>query len=362
VSAAVIERIDCRVYDFPTPEPEADGTLEWTSTTAVVVTLESGGATGLGWTYSAGAAAEIVIGKLAEVVHHRPVDELPGGWRDMRRACRNLESRGLVMQAVSAVDMAWWDLRARLLGVSLPALFGRCRARARVYGSGGFTTMDDRQLEQQVAGWRAAGCSAMKIKIGQSWGSAIDRDMARVRALRSFAGDDVELMVDANGAYSPGQARRVGSFLDDMGVTWFEEPVSSEDVAGLRVVRAAVRCDVAAGEYISDPAGTALLVDAVDCLQLDATRCGGFTGFLQGAAVAAAHNREVSAHCAPSLHAAVTSSVINLRNIEWFADHARLEPELVDGAPEVHDGHIAVADDVLGHGMSLRPEADRYLA
>lgn len=362
MSGAVIERIDCRVYDFPTPEPEADGTLEWSSTTAVTVALSCDGVTGLGWTYSSGAAADVVVGKLSDVIRNRPVDQLPGGWRDMRRACRNLESRGLAMQAVSAVDMAWWDLRARLLGVSLPTLFGRCRASVPVYGSGGFTTMDDRQLEQQVAGWRAAGCTAMKIKIGQSWGHAINRDLSRVRALRSFAGDDVDLMVDANGAYSPGQARRVGAFLDDMGVTWFEEPVSSEDVAGLRVVRDAVRCDVAAGEYISDPAATRRLVDAVDCLQLDATRCGGFSGFLQGAAVAAAHNREVSAHCAPSLHAAITTALPNLRNIEWFADHARLEPELVDGAPEVRDGRIGIGDDVLGHGMTLRPEADRFLA
>lgn len=354
---APISGIRTAVYTFPTPEPEADGTLRWDSTTAVAVTLEAGGMTGLGWTYSSPAAATVIHDKLADAVRDRNALDVAAGWAAMRRACRNLGTKGLVMQAISAVDIAWWDLKARLLDVPLAALMGRCRGDVPIYGSGGFTTLTDTQLAEQVHWWRSAGCSAMKIKIGEAWGTRPDRDLARVARLRELAGGDVDLMVDANGAYRTGQARRIGAALDDLGVTWFEEPVSSDDTAGLASLRAALRCDVTAGEYAADLFDVTALVPVVDCLQLDATRCGGYTGWLQAAAIAQAHNLPVSAHCAPSLHAVVAAAVTNLRHVEWFADHARLEPQLVEGAPTVSGGALHPDTDRPGHGMSLSARA-----
>ena len=360
--APTISRLTTATYKFPTPEPEADGTLKWDSTTAVTVTLEAGGRTGLGWTYSGSGAAAVIGEKLAGVLHERDAFDIAGGWEEMRRACRNLGSKGLVMQAISAVDTAWWDLKARLLDVPLIRLMGRCRDEVPIYGSGGFTTLSEAELRKQVEWWHSVGCDAMKIKIGESWGSCVARDLARVRQLREFAGDRVALMVDANGGYSVGQARRVGAVLDDLGVSWFEEPVSSDDVDGLAVLRAALRCDVAAGEYASDVYEMRALAPVVDCLQLDATRCGGYTGFLRGAALAQAHNLQVSAHCAPSLHACVSAAVPNLRHVEWFADHARLEPLLLDGIPDVRDGALHLSEDRPGHGMTLASRAADWAA
>lgn len=354
-----ISDVRAAVYTFPTPEPEADGTLRWQATTAVVVEVGGGGQTGLGWTYSTGAAAQLIREHLVGAVTGRAVEAIPECFERMHRACRNLGGKGLVMQAISAVDIALWDLAARLRNVPVTALLGRARDRVAVYGSGGFTTLTDEQLHEQVTGWAAAGCGLMKIKIAESWGSCVVRDLERVRLLRAYAGDDVRLMVDANGGYTRGQARRVGAVLDELGVVWFEEPVSSDDVQGLAILRDALRCDVTAGEYASDGYDARALCGAVDCLQLDATRCGGYTGFVRGAAIAAAHNLEVSGHCAPALHAPVAAAVPNLRHIEWFADHARLEPLLVDGVPEVRDGALVVAPD-LGHGLRLRPEARQY--
>jgi L-alanine-DL-glutamate epimerase-like enolase superfamily enzyme len=277
----------------------------------------------------------------------------------MHRAGRNLGTRGLFAQALSAVDIALWDLKARLLDIPLAALFGRVRDRVPVYGSGGFTTFDDAQLAEQVAGWRAAGCTAMKIKIGESWGTAVARDLRRVRRFRELAGDDAELMVDANGGYTPGQARRVGAALDELGVGWFEEPLSSDDTAGLGLLRTVLRCDVAAGEYVADEREAARLTPVVDCLQLDVTRCGGYTGWLRCAALAVAAGLRVSGHCAPALHAPVAASLPELRHLEWFADHARLEPLLADGVPEVTGGALQLRD-APGHGMTLRTEAQRW--
>jgi L-alanine-DL-glutamate epimerase-like enolase superfamily enzyme len=353
-----IERVSTAVHTFPTPEPEADGTLEWSSTVAVTVTVGAGGTTGLGWTYSSPAAAAVIEHHLADAVRGRDAADIDGGWSAMHRACRNLGTKGLVMQAISAVDMAWWDLKARLLDVSLVTLFGRCRDDVPIYGSGGFTTLSDDQLAEQVGWWKSVGATSMKIKIGESWGQRIDRDLARVAQLRELAGDGVELMVDANGGYSVGEAVRVGAALDDLGVVWFEEPVSSDDTEGLGVVRAALRCDVTAGEYAADVYEMRALLPAVDCIQLDATRCGGYTGWLRGAALAQSHNLQVSAHCAPSLHAHVCAAVPNLRHVEWFADHARLEPELVDGIPPVHDGALHPDPSRPGNGMTLRRKGD----
>jgi L-alanine-DL-glutamate epimerase-like enolase superfamily enzyme len=167
-------------------------------------------------------------------------------------------------------------------------------------------------------------------------------------------------MADANGGYSVGQARRVGHQLDELGVVWFEEPVSSDDLEGLASVRAAVRCDVAAGEYAADLYDARALLAVVDCLQLDATRCGGYTGWLRGAALAEGHNQQVSAHCAPSVHAPVAAAVANLRHVEWFADHARLEPLLLDGVPEARGGALHLDTAMPGHGMSLRGDAEKW--
>jgi L-alanine-DL-glutamate epimerase-like enolase superfamily enzyme len=358
--APCIDAVSTATYEFPTPEPEADGTLTWSATTAVTVTLHAGDRTGLGWTYSSPAAASVVEHHLAGVVQGYDAFDIPGGWQAMRRACRNLGTKGLVMQAISAVDMAWWDLKARLLDTSLVRLFGQGRRDVPIYGSGGFTTYNDRQLAEQVDWWHGVGATAMKIKIGQDRGGNVPRDLARVARLRRLAGDGVALMVDANGGYTGAQARRVGAELDALGVIWFEEPVSSDDLTGLGVVRNAVRCDVAAGEYAADDYDAQALVPVVDCLQLDVTRCGGFTGWLSAAAVAQAHNLDVSGHCAPSLHAQVAAAAPNLRHVEWFVDHARLEPQLVEGAPIVRDGALHVDADRPGHGMSLSARADAH--
>ncbi|HEY7052524.1 MAG TPA: enolase C-terminal domain-like protein [Mycobacterium sp.] len=360
MSTPRIERVDVDVYRFDTEEPEADGTLQWDATTAVVTHVHSGGATGLGWTYSSSAAAAVIRDELTKVLIGRDPFDGRGAWDAMHRHCRNFGTRGLVMQALSAVDVALWDLKARLCEKPLTELLGQARSAAPIYGSGGFTTLNEDQLAEQVESWRGDGCKSMKIKIGESWGANMPRDLARVNQLRELAGDDVELMVDANGGYSLAQARRAGAMLDDLGVVWFEEPVSSDDLEGLRVVRGAVRCDVAAGEYVADVYDARHLAPVVDCLQLDATRCGGYTGWLAGAAIAASHNLQVSAHCAPALHAPVATCITNLRHMEYFIDHTRLEPKLLDGLAQAADGVLTPNTDRPGHGMAIAATAAEY--
>ncbi len=157
---------------------------------------------------------------------------------------------------------------------------------------------------------------------------------------------------------------RVGRRLtDDHGVVWFEEPVSSDDLAGLREVRDAVTADVAAGEYGYDESYFARMIDAdaVDCLQVDVTRCGGYTSWLRAAALAKSRNLDVSAHCAPNLHAPVAVAIPNIRHIEYFHDHYRLDRLLFDGTSEPHHGALAPNDGRPGHGLAPRePQAEQY--
>jgi L-alanine-DL-glutamate epimerase-like enolase superfamily enzyme len=349
--------LEAAVYVVPTDAPEADGTLSWDKTTMVLVTARAGGEQGLGWSYAAGAAASVVTELLAPVVTGRSAFDIPGSNEAMVRALRNVGRPGIGATALSAADIALWDLKGKLLGRAVADLAGRARADVPVYGSGGFTSYDDKQTREQLSGWvEQDRIPRVKIKIGESWGRAERRDLARVALAREVIGPDVDLYVDANGGYSAGQAVRMARRMDEFGVTWFEEPVSSQDLAGLAVVRRQVLPDVAAGEYSWSPADSQRLLDAgaVDCLQLDVTRCGGVTGFLAGAALAAAHNVQVSGHCAPNLHAQVGAAVPNLRHVEYFHDHQRIERMFFDGALDPDGGRLVPDAGRPGLGLTLR--------
>jgi L-alanine-DL-glutamate epimerase-like enolase superfamily enzyme len=358
-----IRDVAAEVYVIPTDAPEADGTLAWDKTTLVLVTVQAGDQEGTGWTYAAGAAASVVTDVLAGAVRGRSALDIPGASEAMAREGRYIGRPGVAATAISAVDVAMWDLKARLLGLPVTDLLGRARQHVPVYGSGGFTSYDDQQTRDQLAGWLADGIGRVKIKIGESWGGSEQRDLARVALAREVIGPDRELYVDANGGYTVGQAVRVGRRLADHGVTWFEEPVSSQDLVGLAAVRRQITADVAAGEYSWSLADSAALINAgaVDCLQLDVTRCGGITEFVRGAALAAAHNLQVSAHCCPSLHAHVGAAVPNLRHVEYFHDHQRIEQMLFDGAPKPESGELTPDPTAPGLGLRLRAaDAERF--
>ncbi len=363
---AVVSDVEATAYTVPTDQPEADGTIAWDETTIVVVQVHAEGLTGTGWTYGSAVIAPLVEETLAPVVLGSDAMANVATWSAMVRALRNVGRPGLAGMALSALDCALWDLKARLLGLPLHRLLGAHRSGVPVYGSGGFTTYGEDRLDRQLRGWvDDLGLRRVKIKIGESWGSCVERDLDRVRQARAVVGTDVELFVDANGGYTVAQAARVGHALDDLGVLWFEEPVSSDDLAGMGVVRRAVLADVAAGEYGDSLDYFRALCEAqvVDCVQVDVTRCGGITELLRVAAVAAADHLEVSGHCAPHQHAGVLAAVPNLRHLEYFHDHVRIERLFFDGIRAPVGGELPLSSELPGNGLSFRPDrADRYRA
>jgi L-alanine-DL-glutamate epimerase-like enolase superfamily enzyme len=362
-AAAPITRITADAYTIPTDAPEADGTFEWNSTTLVVAEVEAAGVTGLGYTYSDACTATLIQHALADVLTGEDASQVRRLWLRMQRRVRNLGREGIAATAISALDCALWDLHAKRLCVPLAKLLGQARDRVPVYGSGGFTTYTDAQMREQLTRWvHDDGCRWVKIKIG----SEPQRDPARVRCARDAIGDSAGLFVDANGAYDRKTALRFAARFAEQHVQWFEEPVSSDDLAGLNAMRCSAPpgMDIAAGEYgyTLDYFRRMLEENAVDVLQADASRCGGITGFIEAAHAAAAFHVPLSAHCAPALHLHVAAAVPGLEHQEWFHDHARIESMLFDGAPRVADGSIAPDLSRPGCGLEFKRQDARRFA
>ncbi|WP_433544927.1 enolase C-terminal domain-like protein [Streptomyces sp. CA-294286] len=360
-----LEQLEVSSYSVPTDGPEADGTLAWEATPVVVVEARAQGSVhGTGWTYGPAAVGTLITQDLAPLLLGSEVLDIPAAHDSMSRAVRDYGRPGLTSAAISAVDLALWDLKARLLGLPLARLLGAVRDEVPVYGSGGFTTYHDTHLASQLAGWvHGQGIERVKIRIGEAWGRAAVRDLDRVRLAREVIGLQADLYVDASGGYTRKQAVRIGRPLAEHGVGWFEEPVPGEDLAGLRVVRDAVVQDVASGGRGGDLAAFARLVTegAVDCLVLDATRCGGVTDFVRAAGVAQAHGLEVSTRGAPHVHAQLGTVVPNLRHVEWFHDHVRVESMFFDGVLDPRGGVVRIDRSAPGHGLTLRhEEAEPY--
>lgn len=356
-----IEKIAVSCYTIPTETPESDGTLAWDKTTLVLVEASADRRTGLGYSYADVATGKLVESLLAGVVKGASAFDIPAAHTAMVQKIRNLGRPGISSMAISAVDNALWDLKAKLLDISLLDLLGAARDRASIYGSGGFTSYSIDRLQEQLSGWAAEGIKMVKMKIGTD----PEADAGRVRAAREAIGPDVGLFVDANGAYTRKQALAQAERFAEFDVRWFEEPVSSDDLEGLRLLRdrAPAGMDIAAGEYGYDACyfQRMLAAGAVDVLQADATRCAGITGFLQAGAMCDAAGLPFSFHCAPALHAAAACAAPSFRVGEYFFDHARIERMLFDGAPQPVGGALAPDRSRPGLGLEFkRADAARF--
>jgi L-alanine-DL-glutamate epimerase-like enolase superfamily enzyme len=345
-----------RVYTVPTDAPEADGTYAWDSTTMVLVSIGAGGKNGIGYTYADPATGKLAQTLLEKVVEGRDVLNHGAILQAMLHHVRNLGETGITSMAISAIDNALWDLRARLLDISLVSMLGAVREGIPVYGSGGFTSYSDTQLRNQLGGWAADGMAMVKMKVG----THPEDDARRVAVARSAIELDTELFVDANGAYTMTQALQLAHEFSKHGVRWFEEPVSSDNLVGLGEVRARapLGMDIAAGEYgyTAWYFARMLQAKAVTVLQADATRCGGISGFLDVAALCWAENIPLSSHCGPSMHLHVCCAVPRAIHMEYFHDHVRIEQMFFDGFCEPRSGIMSPDRGRPGMGLTLKEQ------
>jgi L-alanine-DL-glutamate epimerase-like enolase superfamily enzyme len=359
-----VKDLQVSVYTVPTDLPEADGTIQWHSTTMVLVEATSdSGHRGLGYSYASPAAATLIRDLLREMVLRRDVEDIRGIWQAMVDAVRNVGRAGIAATAISAIDTALWDLRAQIHQQPLFLMLGARRREVPIYGSGGFTTYTVPQLQEQLGGWAQQGIPRVKMKLATDWGTKPKEDVARVKAARQAIGSTTELFVDANGGYTVKQAIDQAAEFAEHGVSYFEEPVSSDHLDQLRFVREHVSMDVAAGEYAYDPwyVRDMLAAGAVDIQQADATRCLGTTGWLQAADIAYGFATPFSAHCAPSIHAVIACAVPQIAHIEYFHDHVRIERMLFDGVLEPAGGCLRPDPSRPGLGLELkRSDAERF--
>ena len=358
-----LRKIEVSAFTVPTSSPEGDGTLRWDSTTMVLAEAHAGDIRGLGYTYAHSAVAAIIRDTLAPLLIGRDVMDVSGCWAEMVRAVRNIGRAGVCSEAISAVDAALWDLKARLLGLPLVKLLGQVRESVPLYFSGGFTTYSVEELTRQLRERAAEGFQRLKMKVG----SEPAKDLERVRAAREAIGPDAELFIDANGAYTRKQALHLAERVAPVAVTWFEEPVSSDDLPGLRLLRdrAPAGMNIAAGEYGYDAGYFRRMLEsgAVDVLQADATRCAGITGFLQVDALCEGFGVPLSAHTAPALHLHVCAAAGRLVHLEYFHDHVRVEGMLFDGALDPEAGHLRPDSSRPGLGLEpKRADAEEYSA
>lgn len=326
-----------------------------------MVDVAGGGRQGIGFTYASASTARLIQDLLADVVVGMDALAVTAAWETMVHAIRNLGRPGIASMAIAAVDAALWDLKAKLLGLPLATLLGEVRAAVPIYGSGGFTSYPLDRLREQLGAWVNEGIPRVKMKIG----TQPKEDLARVRTARDAIGAGTQLFVDANGAYDRKQALAFAEAFVDCGVSWFEEPVTSDDLDGLRLIRdrAPVAIEIAAGEYGYDIHYFRRMLDAgaVDVLQADASRCAGITEFLRVGALCRSHSMPLSAHTSPSLHVHVGCAVEALRHVEYFHDHVRIEQMLFDGALRPVGGELQRDASRPGLGLELkRRDAERW--
>lgn len=359
---APIDALEVSAYRVPTDGgPESDGTAVWDATTLVLVEVTAGGETGIGYTYADNATARVITDVFAPLLHGTDALETGRRFAQMQSAIRNLGRDGITSMAISAVDVALWDLKGKLLQSPVYVLLGAAREAAEVYGSGGFTSYGLERLREQLRGWVEAGITRVKMKVGRDPGD----DVTRVREARAAIGDAAALFVDANGAYSRKQALWFAERYAESRVSWFEEPVYHQDFEGLCQIRerAPACMDIAAGEY-----GYGLYyfwemlqARAVDCLQADASRCGGFSGLLAVDGMCQTAMMPLSTHCAPhlQLHAALACKM--LRHMEYFYDHVRIERMFFEGVSDPIDGKLWPDPSRPGIGLTFkRADARHY--
>ncbi|MGF7230250.1 enolase C-terminal domain-like protein [Arachidicoccus sp.] len=358
----LIKYLSVSAYTIPTDGPESDGTIEWDSTTMILVEIEAGGKMGIGYSYADISSAYFIEKRLKALVIGKNAMDIPYILKSLTDSTRNNGNCGIISMAISAVDNALWDLKAKLLGLSLTLLLGKVRDDFPIYGSGGFTSYSIEMLQKQLSGWAEKGIKQVKMKIGRE----PDKDFYRVKKAREAVGTKVELFVDANGAYSTKQALKMAQQFADLGVTWFEEPRPSDDLHGLHLIRehsSSATMNIAAGEYgYNLPYFEQMLAaQCVDVLQADATRCGGISTFLKVGHTCEAHQLPFSSHCAPTLHLQAGLSLPSFFIAEYFYDHVRIENMLFDGVPQPLDGALYPDLSRPGLGFEFKyADAEKY--
>jgi L-alanine-DL-glutamate epimerase-like enolase superfamily enzyme len=285
-------------------------------------------------------------------------------WDDMFWRVRGFGRKGLAFCAISAVDIALWDLKGKAFGVPLYRLLGPYTDSVPIYGSGGWTHFTEAELVAEQLGYVERGIPRVKMKVAKDFGQAEAEDLRRLAAVRRAVGDGVEVYVDANNGYYAKQAIRLARRFEEYNVGWFEEPVLADDVAGLAAVARAIDLPVATGEHEYTKYGFRELIaqGGADIVQPDVGRVGGVTEWLKVAHLAHAFNLPVAPHAVQLVHLHLACATPNLKVVEYLGVAEEVDRVWYTEFPAPKDGRWSPSPDRHGLGLALDPTAVKLYA
>ena len=281
-------------------------------------------------------------------------------WERMFWRVRSYGRKGIAFCAISAVDIALWDLKAKALGLPLYRLLGPYQERVPIYGSGGWTHFDERELVEEQTGYiERLGVRAVKMKVAKDFGRSEREDVRRLAAVRQAVGDEVEVLIDANNGYYAKQAIGMAKRFEDYNVGWFEEPVLADDIQGLAEIARAISIPVATGEHEYLKYGFKDLIarGGADIVQPDVGRVGGVTEWMKVAHLAHAFNLPVAPHAFQLVHLHLACATPNLRIVEYLGVSEEGDRVWYTEFPRPKDGWWAPYPDRPGLGLELDPKA-----
>jgi L-alanine-DL-glutamate epimerase-like enolase superfamily enzyme len=345
-----IKKIDVHLVSHPITGGFADATrkVETIGFLLVRVTTDKG-LEGVGVTYhevGGEATRELIRHNMAPRLIGRDPLENEAIWQEFFHYLRGVGRKGLTYCALSAIDIALWDLKGKIAGLPVVKLLGGNLTKVPVYASGGWTSYDDDKLVDEMKGMVKRGFKAVKFKVGYDGGRNINRDVVRVRKVREAIGPDIRMLVDANNCFDAATAVQLANRIREYDIALFEEPVFADDIPGLARFKRGTDIPLATGEHEYTKFGVRdlLLAEAADIVQVDGARAGGYTEMLKCAALTQAWNVKFAPHAMENVHLHLAAAVPNALFLERLLMFEEITGKVFKDAPMPVDGYMHVPD------------------
>lgn len=353
-----IAKIDVHLVPYPITGGFADATrkVETIGFTLVRITTDKG-LVGIGVTYhevGGEAVRDLIVRNMTGKLVGRDPLESDALWHEFFHYLRGVGRKGVTFCALSAVDIALWDLKGKILNIPVHRLLGGDRTRVPVYASGGWTSYTDDQLVAEMQSFAARGFKMVKFKVGYAGGTDIRRDVVRVRKVREALGPDIDILVDANNCFDAATAAQLANRIREYDIKLFEEPVFADDIPGLSRFRRATDIPLATGEHEYTKFGVRdlLLAEAADYVQADGARAGGYTEMLKIAGMTQAWNVKFAPHAMENVHLPLVAATPNAPFLERLAMFEEITARVFKNAAVPVDGFMEVPE-APGLGLEL---------